>query len=136
MFAIRPIRSIVAAGMLAVVVAVDHPGDTLAVSRAIPVAEPTPVVARIRGCLRATTRACWSRDDVRVNGITMRRVENARWQRSLLEYLSSGDAVIPHRRGTGMSAGTRAALHRGGALATTGAWHVRAVDRSSRSAAG
>ena len=50
-----------------------------------------------------------------------RRIDNLRWQRDLLAYLRSGDAVIVVRgSGTGVSAQTYRALHRDGVLARAG----------------
>ena len=73
----------------------------------------------------------YDRDDGVVNGVYIHRPKNARWQRDLLAYLTSGSAVIPHRKSTGLSAATRAALHRGGLIAKANQWHVWAVDRST-----
>jgi hypothetical protein len=132
------------------------------VSHPIPAGKLTPVVARVHGCVtsddagvlaavdvlsRDLRQGCavwpdvtgytYDRDDGRVNGVYVHRPDNAKWQQHLLAYLTSGAAVIPHRKGTGFSVATRAALHRGGALVTVGNWHVWAVDHpSSTSAAG
>jgi hypothetical protein len=49
------------------------------------------------------------------------RVANPTWQRDLLNYLRSGDAVMLIRAsGTGVSRQTLTALRRGGILATAG----------------
>jgi alpha-1,2-mannosyltransferase len=155
----RPLKLLLAVLALGGVVAGNLGGDSIEVSRPVPAARLTPVVARVHGCvtsddpgvlaavdvlsrdLRAgcevwpdVTGYTYDRDDGRVNGVYIHRPDNARWQRDLLAYLTSGAAVIPHRKGTGFSAETRAALHRGGALVTAGRWHVWAVDHSSSSA--
>ncbi len=154
----RPMRAVVAAAVLLVVVAANLEGDSLEVSKAVPAKELTPVVARVRGCVvsddpgvlialdvlsRDLRQGCvvwpdvtgytYDRDDGRVNGDYVPRRENARWQKHLLSYLTSGAAVIPHRKGTGISPATREVLHRGGALVTVGKWHVWAVHRSTSS---
>jgi hypothetical protein len=146
------------AAVLAAVAAANLGADLIEVSKPIPAAALTPVVARVHGCVtsddpgvlaalnvlsRDLRQGCevwpdvtgytYDRDDGRVNGVYVHRPDNAKWQRDLLAYLTSGAAVIPHRSGTGFSDATRSALHRGGALATVGKWHVWAVARSSSS---
>lgn len=55
----------------------------------------------------------------RANGVS--RAQNRRWQRDLTRYLRSGDALLIVRsRGTGVSAGTHAAISRDGVLARAG----------------
>jgi alpha-1,2-mannosyltransferase len=151
----RALKVVLVVAVLACVIAGNAEGDTIEVSRPIPAARLTPVVAQVRGCVtsddpgvlaavdvlsRDLARGCtvwpdvtgytYDRDDGRVHGVYVHRQDNVRWQRDLLAYLASGDAVIPHRRTTGMSAATRAALHRGGALVTAGDWHVWSVHHS------
>jgi hypothetical protein len=87
-----------------------------------------------RGCTvwPDVTGYTYDRDDVRdTEGRILPRVRNARWQRDLLEYLRSGQAVILGRAGTGLSAASRAKVHAGGLIATVDDWHVWAVDPTS-----
>jgi len=148
-----PLKAAVTAAVVVGVVAANARADAVTVSNPIPAAALTPVVARVHGCVvsddpgvlaavdvlsRDLRQGCevwpdvtgytYDRDDGRVHGDYIHRPDNVRWQRDLLAYLTSGSAVIPHRRSTGMSAATRAALHRGGALVRVGKWHVWAVD--------
>ncbi|MGI8677993.1 MAG: hypothetical protein ACR2LX_04740 [Jatrophihabitans sp.] len=55
-----------------------------------------------------------------IHGHHQPRTLNAKWQRDLRRYLTSGDAVILVRPQTGVSAATRAAVTAGARLATDG----------------
>jgi hypothetical protein len=68
-----------------------------------------------------------SRDGRRVS-----RIENRRWQRALLDYLSAGDALIVVRGdAAGISPSTWSAIRRGGIVATDGTHVVYGVREGS-----
>ena len=63
------------------------------------------------------------------DGRRVPRMDNARWQRALREYLLSGDAVIIMRaKDAGISPGTWDAIVGGGILATDGMHVVYGVQ--------
>lgn len=131
--------------------------DSSPTSRPIPAAALRPAAARVTGCVtsddpmllielnvlsRDFDRGCevwidvsgwtYDRDKVRsANGSSVQRVDNPTWQRDILGYLRSGDAVIVHRAGTGLSDASKAALARGPVLARRGHWVLRAVPSSA-----
>lgn len=69
----------------------------------------------------------YDRDDVKVNGATVARAENARWQQHVTEYLLSGAAVLPIRSGTGLSAESKATLTAGTVLFSHGPFRLFAT---------
>jgi hypothetical protein len=127
--------------------------DTVRTSEPFPAAALRPATARVTGCVTADDplvlaelnvlsrdlgRGCTVWIDVtgatygpdRMNlpdGHEVLRESNPRWQRDLTAYLLSGDAVIVHRAGTGMSTATHRAVTRGPALARSGRWVLHAV---------
>jgi alpha-1,2-mannosyltransferase len=71
----------------------------------------------------------YDRADVRLpDGRPVPRPRNAIWQRLVLDHLRSGDATIPIRPSTGLSARSRAVLDAGSPLVHVGRFVLRPVD--------
>ncbi|GAA4745518.1 hypothetical protein GCM10025783_16710 [Amnibacterium soli] len=72
----------------------------------------------------------YDRADVRLpDGRPVPRPRNAIWQRLVLHHLRSGDATIPIRPSTGLSARSRAVLDAGSPLVHVGRFVLRPTDR-------
>jgi hypothetical protein len=153
----RPLRAVPAGAMVLAVAALSAGGDAQVVSARIPAAALQAGIHRVPGCVtsddpgmlalvdvlsRDLRQGCtvwvdvtgytYDRDLVLgPDGRPLHRKDNVRWQRDLSHYLTSGDAAILYRRGSGVSDATRAVIHRGGALVTSGTFHLWAIDHSS-----
>jgi hypothetical protein len=71
----------------------------------------------------------YDRDKTIVSGRAVTRPLNARWQRDLTRYLLTGNAVIVHPSGMGLTEATKAVVERGPVLARSGHWVLRTVTR-------
>jgi alpha-1,2-mannosyltransferase len=148
-------RELRAAGLgilLAALVVVNLHGDTRRVSREIPYQVLTPAAARVPGCVTADdpvllaamnvlsrdyVRGCtvwpdvtgytFDRDSLIVGGRDMPRARNPQWQRDLLAYLRSGDAVLRDRGATGLSPASRTLLNHTPVLASSGRFVLHAT---------
>lgn len=152
----RPVRVVVAAGVAAALLLAGlHLDDRIRSGFAVPAAFSAAAV-RTPGCitsddptvLEATgllsrdladprcsvwpdvTGWTYDRADARLpDGRPVPRQRNAVWQHLVLDHLRSGDATIPIRRSTGLSAQSRAVLDEGALLVHVGRFTVRATDR-------
>jgi len=70
----------------------------------------------------------YDHDSYEVAGEEVPRPQNPRWQRDVAAYLLSGQAVIVHRAGTGLSAATGRLVRSGPVLAKSGTWTLHAVE--------
>ncbi|MGN6743967.1 MAG: glycosyltransferase 87 family protein [Amnibacterium sp.] len=71
----------------------------------------------------------YDRDSMKRGGVEVARPANPRWQRDVRSYLLSGQAVIVHRAGTGLSASSRRAIDAGPVLAAQDGWVLHATRR-------
>jgi hypothetical protein len=150
---VRPVslRATAAAVFIALIVLANVQGDLKRTGTAYPVAsmrrtaaslhcvmsnDPALLVALdvlssdlAHGCAQwpDVTGATYDRDSYRVHGREASRPTNPRWQRDVLAYLRSGDAVIIGPGGTGLSRRSLAVLDSGRVLASHGRWVLRAT---------
>ena len=152
----RVVRAVVAAGVAAALLLAGlHLDDRIRSGYAVPAAF-SAAVDRIPGCvtsddptvLEATgllsrdladarcpvwpdvTGWTYDRADLRLpDGKPVPRKRNAVWQHLVLDYLRSGDATIPIRSSTGLSAQSRAVLDEGSPLVRVGRFVLRPTGR-------
>jgi alpha-1,2-mannosyltransferase len=149
-----PARTALAAVVLLAVLALNVPVDvTKRVSQWVPTTALRPAAQKVQGCIttddphilaaldvlsRDLERGCplwpdvtgytYDRDSYEVAGQEVPRKQNPRWQRDVAAYLLSGQAVIVHRGGTGLSPETSRLVRSGPILAKSGTWALHAVE--------
>ncbi|HET6825790.1 MAG TPA: hypothetical protein VFH64_07680, partial [Amnibacterium sp.] len=149
-----PARTALAVVVVLAVLALNVPADvTKRTSEAVPTAVLRPAAQRVQGCVttddphilaaldvlsRDLERGCplwpdvtgytYDRDSYKIGGREVARPRNPRWQRDVAAYLLSGQAVIVHRDGTGLSPATDRLIRSGPILARSGTWALYAVQ--------
>jgi hypothetical protein len=148
-----PVSTAAAAVVLVAVGALEYHGDRKGVGTPMPGPAVQVAAARVPGCIMADdptvlavtntlsrdlARGCplwpdvtgWTYESkylVTRNGHALSRPRNPRWQAAIVHYLTSGNAMIISRSGTGYSRATARALARGRLLARSKGVVLRAV---------
>jgi hypothetical protein len=150
----RPVQVLVVGLALLGVLLVNRRVYTARTSDPFPAAALRPAAASTAGCVtsddplllaeldvlsRNFDRGCevwidvvgysYDRDRTIVDGRAVARPLNPRWQHDLTRYLLTGDAVIVHPSGMGLTEATKAMVDRGPVLARSGHWVLRTVTR-------
>ena len=71
----------------------------------------------------------YDRDDARVQGRVVARMQNELWQADVTRFLLSGNAVIVHRSATRLGGEANRMVRAGQVLAKSGNWTLHAVSR-------
>lgn len=147
-----PARIAAAVALIGVVALINLDRDTEPIGARVPIAALGPATTAVSGCVttddptllasldvlsRDLSRRCrfwpdvtgytYDRDGVTADGRELPRAQNLRWQRDVVAYLRSGDALILNRPATGLSAASRAVLQRGRVVARAQGYVLRAT---------